>query len=160
MNRKIYSLVSASVIGFFVIFFDRLTKYWIMHCTHDVVIAPFLSFSLVCNRGISWGYFDGAGNAVFWLIVVITSLIVLMLAVTAFYRWRDGLSVFAETIIIAGALSNITDRIMYGAVIDFIAFHYQRWEFAIFNIADFFIVLGILIIMIRNYVYSVHYGAR
>ena len=52
--------------------------------------------------------------------------------------------------VIAGAVSNFFDRIYYGAVIDFIDFHYGAWHWPTFNIADMCIVMGIGGIFLRG----------
>ncbi len=50
--------------------------------------------------------------------------------------------------IIAGALGNIIDRLTYGYVVDYILFYTQTWSFAVFNLADSFITIGAIFIVI------------
>jgi signal peptidase II len=50
--------------------------------------------------------------------------------------------------IIAGALGNIIDRFIYGHVVDYVLFYTQTWSFAVFNLADSFISVGAVLILV------------
>ncbi len=52
--------------------------------------------------------------------------------------------------VIAGSVSNILDRVVYGGVVDFIHVHINGWSFAVFNIADVAIVVGVCIMMLQE----------
>ena len=53
--------------------------------------------------------------------------------------------------IFGGALGNLFDRIFYKAVPDFIDFHYQNFHWFIFNVADIFITLGVIFMIMMNF---------
>ena len=57
---------------------------------------------------------------------------------------------FGLAFIIGGAIGNLIDRIRFGAVVDFLDFHYQSWHWPAFNIADSAITLGVAIILIDS----------
>ena len=66
--------------------------------------------------------------------------------VFTFKKWQQHTSILAELAVLAGAISNIIDRYLYGGVVDFIHAHLGGWSWPIFNVADMAIVLGIFCI--------------
>lgn len=106
-------------------------------------LASFLEIVLAWNRGISYGLFQQSSDIGRWALVVIS-------AVAAVWLWRwmwragDRLTVVSLALIIGGALGNGLDRIVYGAVVDFVHFHVGNFSWYIFNIADAAIVFGVL----------------
>ena len=138
---------------FFVLFvFDRITKILMLQWGQtELKVAPFLSFQLSFNRGVSWGLFHSADTNVFILVSFMTILVILPLFFYTIIRWRTGFSVWGETVALAGAFSNLVDRIAHGGVVDFIFFSYGRFYWPIFNIADVCIVLGIFFVLLGFY---------
>jgi len=61
----------------------------------------------------------------------------------AYYNYARGASVIAETLIIAGSVSNLIDRAVYGGVVDFVLLSYGTMSWPVFNIADVAIVMGV-----------------
>jgi signal peptidase II len=53
-------------------------------------------------------------------------------------------------LVIGGAFGNIYDRVKFGAVADFFQFHWQEWYFAVFNVADSFIFIGAMLLIINS----------
>lgn len=106
-------------------------------------VNPLLNFSLQWNKGISFSLMSVDST---WGVLSLTAGIVVVIVLFAFYAWgqyRLGKPLYAEMLVLAGAVSNIVDRVRYGAVVDFIDVHYRDWHFATFNVADIFICLGI-----------------
>lgn len=143
MKRKeylwFYSILTLTIIGL-----DQLTKQWALQFTDVYEVNPFLSFELIYNRGISWGLFNHHGSGCFSMFL--TSIIIAVIASLAWYTWHRLYAykyVWAEVLVLAGAISNIIDRLYVGAVIDFIHVHVSSYSFPIFNIADCAIVVGI-----------------
>lgn len=136
--------------------FDRWTKLFALNNQVDFQVCPVLNFSLLWNRGISWGIFHGVSAYGFYLLTAVNIVIVLCLAYYAFYLqfYKQKACIFLETLVISGAISNIIDRFMYGAVVDFIQFHAGSWYFPTFNVADVFVVGGVFGLLIMNIVRS------
>ena len=63
-----------------------------------------------------------------------------------------GIEKYAFIMIFSGSLGNIFDRLYYSAVPDFIDIHYQNFHWFIFNVADIFITLGVLILILREFI--------
>jgi signal peptidase II len=138
-------------IWFLAIFlFDRITKHMALGMLKTYVVTPFLSFQLVFNRGISWGMFHSDRQSFFVALTVCIAAIIAGLAYHTYQRYISGRSVYAECAVLAGALSNVVDRILYKGVIDFVHVHIDTWSWPIFNIADAAIVMGICW-MIKEY---------
>ena len=152
MNYRAMNRVWESIIAFIVFFgIDRLSKIFILRTSGNLSITSFLSFDVTVNRGIAWGIFHTESTFGF---LVVTAAVVAIICAMLWYAWkqmqRGGLAT-EEMLILAGAISNLFDRIVYSGVIDFIHFHFGNWSFPIFNLADVFIVIGVFWIMFAQY---------
>ncbi|WP_138380824.1 signal peptidase II [Luteithermobacter gelatinilyticus] len=125
---------------------DRASKWWFLDIFRlpekgVVEILPVFNVVMVWNRGVSFGLFSAESDTGRWALVALTSAIVL-----ALLFWLKSvpsrLAMVAIGLVIGGALGNIYDRVVFGAVADFFQFHWGDWSFAIFNVADAFISTG------------------
>lgn len=131
----------------FIIAFDRVTKLISLRsCITEQKISSFLSCQLTFNRGISWGMLHDANGFVFWLVTSFIGLLTAYLAYLGLQLVREGKNGLAYFAVAAGSCANLIDRLIYGAVIDFILFSWNGWAFPIFNVADIFIVCGVFFI--------------
>ncbi|WP_421916285.1 signal peptidase II [Mesorhizobium sp.] len=128
---------------------DQWIKYMVetgLAFQEKVDLVPFLALFRTYNTGIAFSMFSSFGD---------TGLIVVSLAVVAFVlylatRTPSG-HVLARTgfaLIVGGALGNLIDRATYGHVIDYILFHTPVWSFAVFNLADAFISVGAVLVVV------------
>ncbi len=130
---------------------DRVTK-WLAVDLWDfandpVVAGPFLNFILVWNPGVSFGMFQTSAEFVQWLLAAFAVAVSIALAVWL-SRTGSGLLAVALGLVIGGALGNAPDRILWGAVADFIDFHIGDWHWFVFNIADAAVVVGFGLILL------------
>ena len=139
------------IIRYFLLFvtglgLDRWTKGWALMHNVDFQVCSVLNFSLVMNRGISWGLFHNAPVYGFWILTTVNILITICLAYYTFYHqlYKQKTCIFLEVLVLAGAVSNIIDRFVYGGVVDFIQFHVGSWYFPTFNVADILVVGGVI----------------
>jgi signal peptidase II len=130
---------------------DRLTKSWALGLTNEKIVNQFLSFGLTFNRGINWGLLNSASPFRFFLINGAIACVIIALAIFAWQAWKRHEPVFGYLLILAGALSNYCDRIIYGGVIDFIVLSAGIWSWPAFNIADAAILAGIGLVVLGNY---------
>jgi len=141
-----YGLIIISVL----LVFDQLTKYWILNGLNldevgTVPLLPFLNFTMVWNEGISMGLpaGDWLGK---WGIIVLTGAITVWLL-----NWlRTTPRKFEATtlaLIISGAIGNLIDRFLHGAVVDFVHFHTAGYSFYVFNVADSAISIGAVLLL-------------
>ena len=129
---------------------DRWTKNLaIKFLSQDsIVVNNWLNFSLQWNRGVSFSLFSFDSP---WGVFGLTLGVMVVIVLFGFYavgQFRNGKLLYGETLVMAGALSNLVDRFKHGAVADFIDFHLGSWHFATVNIADVFIFLGITWLML------------
>ena len=134
---------------------DRLSKYFILELLNsdnsfNIPITSFLNFNLVWNSGIAFGLFSF--NEEFYynivsLIIVIITLIILFFAIKS-----SGFEKIGFSMIFGGSLGNIFDRLYYTAVVDFIDLHINNIHWFIFNVADMFITLGVLMLINLEFV--------
>lgn len=135
-----YILIFCTTVGV-----DQLSKLWALRsCTTPWLLNDYIACDVVINRGISWSLFDGESSFTFVALSMGIGIIITLFAYYTFTRMRTGKLVFPHILVLAGAVSNMIDRVQYSGVIDFISLHYAPWHFPIFNYADICIVLGIL----------------
>ena len=102
------------------------------------------------NTGISYGLFSGGGNLQKWVLIILSLLIIFFL-LTLVKIDNKFSSTLGISFIVGGAIGNVLDRIIYGAVVDFISLHARGFSWYIFNIADIFIVSGVLIYVFSQF---------
>ena len=148
MNKKKYGYCFLAI---FIFIIDRLTKLAALtYVQTPQVMNDYLSFELVFNRGVSWGMFHDASNIVFIFVSGVIALITLFLCWHTYYLYKKGNSIIGYVCIIAGSVSNIIDRVAYGAVIDFIVLSYHQYSWPVFNIADMAIVCGVALLLLLD----------
>lgn len=143
-KKKIYLFIFVLVL--FTI--DRVSKILILknflnNSSSEIYINSFLNFSLVWNSGISFGILQLEANIFYLLISIIITAINLILIYWMFTSSNYLESIFIS-IILGGALGNLFDRYYYSSVPDFIDLHYESFHWFTFNIADIFITIGII----------------
>ncbi len=120
-----------------------------------VAVAPFVDFVLTWNTGISYGWFKQEGALGQWALLALKAVAVALLWIWL-ARATSRLSAIALGLIIGGALGNAIDRLIYGAVADFVLLHITtpQWSFHwyVFNLADAAIVAGVAGILYESLV--------
>ncbi len=152
MIQKYKGAVSYAVLFLWAFITDRLTKYWILnYLTGSYTVTSFLSLDFVMNRGVAWGFFHSEAEGPFLLLSVMIVGVVMLISSFAYRRLHEENLIIGEVLVIAGALSNIVDRIVYRGVIDFIVFSWKGFTFPAFNVADMCIVVGVGIMFVSIY---------
>ena len=130
-----------------IFFLDRITKIYLINLQTegtdiDLYIYPFLNFYLVWNTGIGFGLASLETNIYYHILTSIIAIINIGLI----YLLIKSKKVYAYLIamVIGGSLGNLFDRIYYYAVPDFIDLHLGNYHWFIFNVADIFITVGII----------------
>jgi signal peptidase II len=127
---------------------DQITKLWILYIfdlggRRVVPLAPVLDLTLIWNSGISYGLFQHESPRWQWVLFAVKALAVGLLWVWL-TRAGSRLAAIALGLIIGGALGNSIDRLLYGAVADFVHFHIGSFSWYVFNVADTAIVAGVV----------------
>jgi len=130
-----------------VFFFDRITKIYLINIQStgtdvDFYILPFLNLYLIWNTGIGFGLVSLESNIYYH---ILTSIIAIVNIVLIYFLLKSkGIYTYLLALIIGGSLGNLYDRIYFYAVPDFIDLHLGNYHWFIFNVADIFITVGII----------------
>jgi signal peptidase II len=144
------SLLRYFVIATFILLLDQLSKWSALSNLQMGVpepVLPFLNWLLLFNSGAAFSFLAQGSGWQRWFFTI------LGLAACVYIVWllrknqNDKLLCVALSLILGGALGNVLDRIMYGAVVDFIDLHYANWHWPAFNIADSAICIGAALII-------------
>lgn len=136
-----------------ILLLDQASKYYVLnHVLTDYGVIGYTSFfNLVraWNTGVSFSMFNNWGSLGVILLSVVALSIVGFL-VYWLYTETDRIIQTALGFIIGGAIGNVADRIRLGAVFDFLDFHVAGHHWPAFNIADSFICIGAVLIIVRT----------
>lgn len=116
--------------------------------TDRIPVLPIFDLTLAWNRGVSFGMFGGGGVPP-WAFILVSLGISAFLALLM-WRAENRVAALGYGLIVGGALGNVIDRSIYGAVIDFALLHWRGWSFPVFNVADTAITFGVLLIVIDS----------
>jgi len=133
---------------------DQLAKLWVLYLYKlpekgMVFFTDIFSLTMVWNRGVSFGLLRAEQDLTRWALVGLSMAIALML-----FSWllkaERRLTAFSYGLIIGGAFGNILDRVVHGAVADFLDFSGLHFPY-VFNVADAAITIGVLILLIDTF---------
>lgn len=150
-DRRFFSnrfLVGAIIISLSVIL-DQISKLLVeLHLPFGQFVAVFPSFAMyrTWNEGVAFSFLADHGSSALVILAIVVVGVVIWLWKSS-PKERVWLSA-GYAMIIGGAIGNILDRGLYGHVVDFIMIYYKNWSFAIFNIADCFITIGVVFIIV------------
>ena len=130
-----------------IFFFDRVTKIYLLNLQEngtdiDFYITSFLNFYLIWNTGIGFGLASMETNIYYHILTAI--IVIINIGLIFFLIKSKSIYAYLIALIIGGSLGNLFDRIYYYAVPDFIDLHLGNFHWFIFNVADIFITIGII----------------
>ncbi len=128
---------------------DQASKYLVVHLLNLRVIgeldvwSPYLNLRMTWNSGINFGLFGNGGDFVRWVWVGLAIIISIWVVIWVMRERLGKVAQISAGFMIGGALGNAIDRIIYGAVADFLNMSCCGFEnpYA-FNIADVGVALG------------------
>ena len=154
-NRK--KLIFSSVIVVTIFILDRLSKLYIVNLaeiknTVDIFITKYLNIYLIWNEGVAFGLltFDQSSiyNFITWLITLISVCVLILIIKTNDIRF------YFYSFIFGGAIGNLFDRFYYSAVPDFIDLHINDLHWFVFNVADIFISIGVICLILVELIFN------
>ena len=145
-KENIYFLLLISI----VFFLDRISKFQIINNLNESTyyINNYINLDLIWNTGIGFGFLSFTSNFIYNTVTAIIALIIVFLFGYSF-KSNKSEKLFLS-IIIGGALGNFYDRIIFKAVPDFIDLHYNSFHWFTFNIADIFITIGLVLMLLAG----------
>jgi signal peptidase II len=138
----------------FIFFLDQISKNIILNLpqilnSSVITFNSYLSFTLVKNSGIAFGLLSSQ-NTIFYN--SITAIIISIIVILFYFLIKvEGLEKISYSFIIGGSLGNLFDRLTLKYVIDFIDISINDFHWFIFNIADIFITIGIIMLISREF---------
>ena len=151
MNNIVIRKNFLSIFLIFIIFLlDRVSKLIMINLANNapefnIKLSSFLNLNLIWNEGIAFGLFS------FNKQIYYNSLTIIIILITVIIIWlmvnSSGLEKIGFSMIIGGSIGNFSDRIYYSSVPDFIDFNFKGFHWFVFNVADIFITLGIIILI-------------
>jgi len=150
-------IIFCSLIVVAIFLLDRFTKLYVLslveiHNHVDIFVTSFLNIYLVWNKGIAFGLLNFEQSEIYNLITGIIAIISLAILVTII-KIKD-IRVYFLSFIFAGAIGNLFDRLYYAAVPDFIDLHINNFHWFIFNVADIFISIGVICLILVELIFD------
>ena len=130
---------------------DRLSKIYVIYLDKkflgsEMFSSKFLNITLIWNEGIAFGLLSFGQKNLYNIITIIILIIILVIIYMIINS--NGLKMYSLVMILGGALGNAFDRLFYKAVPDFIDLHLGDLHWFIFNIADIFISVGVIFMIL------------
>ena len=134
-----------------IFFIDRISKLYILKIAEvensvDIYVAPYLNLFLIWNKGVAFGLLSIDESLIYNIITVIIGLIIIVILFMILKS--NNMERYFLISIAGGALGNFYDRIVYAAVPDFIDLHFGGFHWFVFNVADIFITVGVLCLIL------------
>lgn len=134
-----------------VVILDQISKWVILTQVMDppvaITVLPIFDLVLAWNRGVSFSMFSSDADHAPYLLAGFAVLVAGMLGIWL-SRVKTPLPAVGLGLVIGGALGNVVDRLRFGAVVDFLYFHYAGWGWPAFNLADSAITVGVALLLL------------
>ena len=114
----------------------------------SITLFPSFDLTLVFNTGVAFSLFSGGGDLGRWILVFLVLLVLLYLAYVLFKEKLNDFEILSLLLILSGGMGNLIDRTFRGYVVDFIHLYYESYSFYVFNFADTYITIGVIIYII------------
>ena len=130
---------------------DRISKIYVINLNHkllgsEIFSSNYLNISLIWNEGIAFGLFSFSQAILYDLLTLFISLVIIIILIMLIKS--NDLRKYPLLMILGGAIGNLYDRVFYKAVPDFIDVHVNNFHWFIFNVADIFISIGVIFMIL------------
>ncbi|QWD63759.1 signal peptidase II [Polynucleobacter sp. MWH-UH2A] len=113
-------------------------------------VLPFFNWLLLLNPGAAFSFLAQSSGWQRWFFTALGLLACIYIVYMLRKHQDEKLLCIALSLILGGAAGNVLDRLMYGAVVDFIDLHYANWHWPAFNVADSAICIGAVLIIVSE----------
>lgn len=117
---------------------------------HAVLIPGLLDFTQVWNQGVSFGLFRQDANMGRYVLIGVLAVVIIGVSILA-WRATNGLTAAAYGLIVGGALGNLLDRSLHGAVFDYLFLHLGTAPLFVCNFPDIAISAGVLLLIAESF---------
>lgn len=132
---------------------DQLSKYLVLMYLNFQIplkINNFFNLYLDFNTGASFGFLSQQNGFQVWLFAAVAAIAICVIIGIFLKKRINSWASAGLALILGGAAGNLTDRLMYRYVIDFLSFHYKQHYFATFNLADSAVCLGVFLLWLKR----------
>ncbi len=148
LNKNVFINLFIILLIFFA---DRLSKIYVIYLDkkifgNEMFSSKYLNINLIWNEGIAFGLLAFNEKNLYDILTIIIFLIIIFIFFLIFKS--SGFKKFSLLMIVGGAIGNFYDRVVFKAVPDFIDFHVGNFHWFIFNIADIFITIGVIFMIL------------
>ncbi len=151
VRQRTVTATTALLIAAVILIADQATKWWVREVVLGepamITITPFFNLVWVWNTGVSFGLFNNTAPSGPWILSGLA-----LLVTAALVYWARGTAEAAVrlpvALIAAGAVGNVIDRMLFGAVFDFVDLHVAGYHWPAFNIADSAITIGAVLLVV------------
>ncbi len=148
LNKNVFINLFIILLIFFA---DRLSKIYVINLDkkvfgNEMFSSKYLNINLIWNEGIAFGLLAFNEKNLYDILTIIIFLIIIFIFFLIFKS--SGFKKFSLLMIVSGAIGNFYDRVVFKAVPDFIDFHVGNFHWFIFNIADIFITIGVIFMIL------------
>ena len=157
MTQKILrtNFIINSLLVFSIFLVDRLSKIYVIYLDKkylgsEIFSSKFLDINLIWNDGIAFGLFSFDDKMLYDILTILILVVIIVLIFMTL--GSQGAKKYSLLMILGGALGNVFDRLFYRAVPDFFDFHAGNYHWFIFNVADIFITLGVIFMIILEFI--------
>lgn len=135
-----------------IILLDMVSKYIVSRLLivneSVMIIKNFFNITYVRNTGAAFSIFSGST----FLVMIVSFIIIIGIIIyISKNKPSNKMEKVAYSLILGGAIGNFIDRIIYGYVRDFIEIDIFGWDYPIFNLADVFVVVGVILLVIATW---------
>ncbi len=133
-----------------VVVLDQISKAWILSVFQpgeSLRVLPVFDLVLLFNPGASFSFLADAGGWQRWFFTVLALGVSVWLVALLRQHAGERLMPLALALILGGAIGNVIDRLRFGAVVDFLHFHWNEHYFPAFNVADSCISIGVVLML-------------
>ena len=153
ISRK--NFIVNSLLVFLIFLLDRISKIYVINLDKkflgsEIFSSKYLNINLIWNDGVAFGLLSFDQASLYNLLTILIILIIFFIFIMILKS--SGFKKYALLLILGGALGNIFDRLMYKAVPDFIDFHVGDFHWFIFNVADIFVTLGVIFMILLEFI--------
>ena len=134
---------------------DRFSKLFVIKLdsqnhSSEIFLSKFLNIQLIWNEGVAFGLLSFEDGKLYNIITVFILLVILVIFFIIIKS--SGVKKYSLLMIVGGALGNFYDRVLNKSVPDFIDFHIGNFHWFIFNIADIFITIGVIFMILMEFI--------
>ncbi|WP_339635962.1 signal peptidase II [uncultured Sneathiella sp.] len=145
-----YALAAASLLSIADLAVKWVVITIVMNPPRRIPVLPFFDIVLVFNSGMSFGLFSDMGA---WGPKILSGVAIGIIGLLIVWLWRVERmnEVIGIVLVIGGAIGNVIDRVHNEAVTDFLSLYVGQYHWPVFNIADVFITIGVICLLLPNF---------